>query len=34
LEAAEGRIQVLVEKGNGVVKVVDLDVDITEEDEE
>jgi exodeoxyribonuclease VII small subunit len=34
LEAAEGRIQVLVEKGNGVVKVVDLDVDITEKDEE
>ena len=34
LEAAEGRIHVLVEKGNGVVKVVDLDVDITEEDEE
>ena len=27
LEAAEGRIQVLVEKGNGGVKVVDLEVE-------
>jgi exodeoxyribonuclease VII small subunit len=27
LEAAEGRIQVLVEKGNGGVRVVDLEVE-------
>ena len=34
LEAAEGRIQVLVEQGNGGVRVVDLEVDVAEEDEE
>jgi exodeoxyribonuclease VII small subunit len=33
LEAAEGRIQVLVEKGNGGIKVADLDVE-AEGDEE
>jgi len=35
LEAAEGRIQVLVEKGKGGVRVVDLEVEESvEEDEE
>jgi exodeoxyribonuclease VII small subunit len=35
LEAAEGRIQVLVERGNGGMRVVDLEVeDSVEEDED
>jgi len=35
LEAAEGRIQVLVEQGNGGVRVVDLEVeDSVDEDED
>ena len=34
LEAAEGRIQVLVEQGNGGMRVADLEVDVAEEDEE
>jgi exodeoxyribonuclease VII small subunit len=35
LEAAEGRIQMLVEQGSGETRVVELDVDDTvEEDEE
>jgi exodeoxyribonuclease VII small subunit len=33
LEAAEGKIQMLVGQGNGEAKVVDLDVDVAEEDE-
>jgi exodeoxyribonuclease VII small subunit len=34
LEAAEGRIQVLVEKGKGGVRLVDLEVENAEEDDE
>jgi exodeoxyribonuclease VII small subunit len=34
LEAAEGRIQVLVEKGNGGVRVVDLEVEEDVEEDE
>ena len=33
LEAAEGKIQMLVGQGNGGARVVDLDVDVAEEDE-
>jgi exodeoxyribonuclease VII small subunit len=33
LEAAEGKIQMLVEQGNGGARMVDLDVDVAEEDE-
>lgn len=34
LEAAEGRIQVLVEQGSGAMRAVELDVDVVEEDED
>lgn len=34
LEAAEGRIQVLVEQGSGSMRAVELDVDVVEEDED
>jgi exodeoxyribonuclease VII small subunit len=34
LEAAEGRIQVLVEQGSGETRVVELDVDAVEEEED
>jgi exodeoxyribonuclease VII small subunit len=34
LEAAEGRIQMLVEQGNGETRVVELDVDAADEEED
>jgi exodeoxyribonuclease VII small subunit len=34
LEAAEGRIQVLVEQGSGEMRVTELDVDVVDESED